>query len=51
MSIQALEQLGAREALPKLRILLKDDQKIHFDDLGTVSAHARSAITKLSSNR
>ena len=49
LSIYALEQLQANEALPRLRLLVQDNEKIHFDGLGTVSEAARSAIAKLSS--
>jgi hypothetical protein len=45
--IDALERLRAKEALPQLRLLLHDDQRIHFDGLGTVSDAARAAIAKL----
>ena len=51
LSIYALEQLGARQALPQLRLLVLDNEKIHFDDLGTVSEAAQSAITKLDGKR
>jgi hypothetical protein len=44
-----LDQLKPRfkEALPRLRRLLHDDQRIHFDDLATVGEAARAAIAKL----
>ena len=44
-----LEQLKPHfnEAPPRLRLLLHDDQRIHFDDLATVSEAARAAIAKL----
>jgi HEAT repeats/PBS lyase HEAT-like repeat len=47
LAIYALEQLDAEEALPKLRMLLNDNEKIHFDGLIPVSAAAREAIAKL----
>ena len=44
-----LEQLKPhfKEALPRLRLLLHDDQRIHFDDLATVGEAVRAAIAKL----
>lgn len=48
LSIYALERLEAREALPQLKILTQDDEKIHFDGLGTVGQAATAAIAKLS---
>jgi hypothetical protein len=42
-----LETLRAKEAVPHLRLLLHDDERIHFDGLGTVAEAARAAITKL----
>jgi len=47
LAIHGLEQLDAKEALPKLRTLLDDNEKIHFDGLIRVSAAAREAISKL----
>jgi hypothetical protein len=47
LAIDALERLRAKEALPQLRLLLHDDQRIHFDGLGTVAEAARAAIAKL----
>ena len=47
VAIYALEQLDAKEALPKLRVLLTDDETIHFDGLGPVSDAAKKAIIKL----
>jgi hypothetical protein len=46
-AIYALEQLDAKQALPKLRMLLNDHEKIRFDGLIPVSTAARKAITKL----
>jgi HEAT repeat protein len=47
LAIYALEKLKAKEALPQLRILLDDKEKIHFDGLGSVAESARAAIVKL----
>jgi hypothetical protein len=47
LAIHALEELKAKEALPQLRALLDDDEKIHFDGLGTVAEAARAAIATL----
>jgi hypothetical protein len=47
LAIDALVQLNAKEALPELRTLLGDNEKIHFDGLGTVAEAAKSAIAKL----
>jgi HEAT repeat protein len=51
LAIYGLEQLDAREALPKLHTLLADDETIHFDGLGTVSDAARKAIDRLEQKR
>jgi HEAT repeat protein len=51
LAIYGLEQLDAKEALPKLRVLLTDDETIHFDGLGPVSDAARKAIDKLEQKR
>ena len=44
-----LEQLKPhfKEALPRLRRLLHDDQRIHSNDLATVGEAARAAFAKL----
>jgi hypothetical protein len=47
LAIDALVQLNAKEALPELHTLLDDNQKIHFDGLGTVAESAKAAIAKL----
>jgi HEAT repeats len=47
LAIYALEALAARQALPELRRLTDDDEKIHFDGLGTVAEAARAAISAL----
>ena len=46
-AIYALEQLDAKEALPKMRTLLTDDETIHTDGLGPVSDAAKKAIITL----
>jgi HEAT repeat protein len=48
LAIYALQKLKARQALPQLRALLDDDEKIHFSGLGTVAEAARAAIAALS---
>jgi HEAT repeat protein len=50
-SIEALDTLDATEALPRLRLLLKDDDRIHTDNLRKVSEAAQSAIARLSAIR
>lgn len=47
LAIYALEKLKAKQALPQLHLLVNDDEKIHFDGLGTVAEAARAAIAKL----
>jgi HEAT repeat protein len=47
LAIDALETMRAKEALPQLRLLLHDGQRIHFDGLETVAEAARAAITRL----
>jgi hypothetical protein len=49
LDASVLEQLKPpfREGLPRLRLVLHDDKRIHFDDLATVSEAARAAIAKL----
>ena len=47
IAIQSLQQLDARETLPELRPLLKDDERSHFGQLISVSEAAHSAITAL----
>jgi len=48
LAICALEKLNAKEALPRLSVLLNDDARIHFDGLGSVATAARVAIANLS---
>ena len=47
LAIYALEKLKAKEALPQIRALLHEDERIHFDGLGTVAEAARAAIATL----
>jgi hypothetical protein len=47
LAIDALVQLNAKEALPQIRALLDDKDKIHFDTLGTVGDAAKTAVAKL----
>ena len=47
LAIYALEKLKAKEALPRLLALLDDEERIHFDGLGSVSEAARAATAKL----
>lgn len=47
LAIYALEELKAREALPQIRGLLNDDERIHFDGLGSVAEAAKAAIATL----
>lgn len=46
--IHALEDLGATEALPRIRELLTDNERCNFDKLESVAEAAQSAIAKLS---
>jgi HEAT repeats len=47
LAIDGLVQLNAKEALPQIRALLGDNEKIHFDGLGTVADAAKEAVAKL----
>jgi HEAT repeat protein len=47
LAIYALEELRAKEALPQIRALLNDNERIHFDGLVTVGQAAEGAVTKL----
>jgi HEAT repeat protein len=47
LAIYALEQLDAKEALPRIRRLLFDPETIHFDGLISVADAAREAVVKL----
>jgi HEAT repeat protein len=51
LAIYALEKLGAREALPRLRALLGDHEKANFDKQESVAEAAKTAIAKLESQR
>lgn len=43
-AIQALQKLGARKALPRLRALTTDAEREHVDRLITVGEAARAAV-------
>lgn len=47
LAIEALAQLDAIEALPQIRALLGDNERIHFDGLGTVGDAAKKAVAQL----
>ncbi len=47
LAIYALVELNATEALPRLRQLLGDNERSHFDKLESVAEAARDAIAKL----
>jgi ankyrin repeat protein/beta-lactamase regulating signal transducer with metallopeptidase domain len=47
LAIYALEQLGAKEALPRLRGLLNDREKCNFDKGVSVAEAAKAAITDM----
>lgn len=47
ITIHALEKLGARKALPRLRALLSDFEKSHFGLQESVSDAAKAAIATL----
>jgi|SRR5579862_5304155 len=49
LSIYALETFKAKEALPQIRLLLNDNEHIHFDGGGTVSEAATAAVAELQS--
>ena len=51
LAIYALADLGASEALPKLRELLTDYDRCNFGKLESVAQAAQSAIAKLSSEK
>jgi len=51
LAIYALEKLGAREALPRLRGLLDDHEKARFGEQASVAEAAKAAIAKLESQR
>ena len=51
LAIYALEKLGARDALPRLRALLDDHEKANFDKQESVAEVAKAAIAKLESQR
>ena len=47
LGIYALEALKAKESLPQLRLLVKDEDKIIFDGVGTVAEAAKKAVVEL----
>jgi HEAT repeat protein len=47
LAIYALETLKAKDALPRLRLLTNDEERIHFDGAGTVAESAKKAVSKL----
>jgi HEAT repeat protein len=47
LAIYALGKLKATEALPQIRALLNDDERIHFDGLGSVAEAAKAAVASL----
>ncbi len=47
LAIYALQTLNAKQALLRIRALVNDDQRIHFDGLGPVSQAAKEAIATL----
>jgi hypothetical protein len=47
IAIQSLGKLNARETLPQLRSMLKDNERCHFDKLASVAETASAVITKL----
>jgi HEAT repeat protein len=47
LAIDALQQLKAKEALPKIRTLLNDQEKTHFDGLIPVAEAAKAAVASL----
>jgi HEAT repeat protein len=51
LAIFALEELDATEAIPKLRALLSDGEKTHFDKAIPVGEAAKEALAKLESKR
>jgi len=51
LAILALQKMGAKTALPRLRELESDQERSNFGDLITVAAAAKAAIAKLESNR
>jgi HEAT repeats len=47
LAIYALETLKAKDALPYLRLLINDQDRIHFDGLETVAESAKKAVSQL----
>lgn len=50
LAIDALQRMKAKQALPQIRDLVSDDERIHFDGLGTVGEAARKAVAELGSD-
>jgi hypothetical protein len=48
LAIYALQKLNAMVAVPQIRGLLHDEERIHFDGGGTVAEAARKALVELS---
>ncbi len=48
LAIYALQKLNAMDAVPQIRALLHDNERIHFDGGGTVAEAARKALVELS---
>jgi HEAT repeat protein len=51
IAVEALEKVGAKEALPRLRGLLGDNEKSHFGAQVSVAEAAGAAIAKLEGRR
>ncbi len=49
LAIDALEQAGSKEALPRLHELVNDKEKSNFGNFASVGDTARAAIAKLES--
>jgi HEAT repeat protein len=47
LAIYALEKLKAKSALPRLRLLLNDNEMTHFDGQETVAEAAKKAVAEL----
>jgi HEAT repeat protein len=47
LTIRALEEMRAKEAVPALRCLLFDSERSHVDDLISVSDAAKQALSRL----
>lgn len=47
LAIYALEALKAKQSLPRLRLMVNDQERINFDGLGTVADAAKKAVSEL----